>query len=150
MYLNGRPPVMPNQSALFAVPPVDSETAARHFRSKLALEVDAWDLHQDLLNRIPGIVLVDARKPSAYEAGHIPGAINLPHRQINAESTSAFSKEALYITYCVSVGCNAGTKAAFNLASLGFNVKELLDGLRGWEEDGFELALGKEPGNVTA
>jgi rhodanese-related sulfurtransferase len=129
-------------------PPADNEAAIRHFTSKLGMEVDAWDVHQDLLSRAEGIVVVDARKAEAYEAGHIPGAISFPHRAMNAESTQGLDKNALYITYCVSVGCNASTKAALKLAGFGFKVKELVDGLHGWEEDGYALAVGREPGSV--
>jgi rhodanese-related sulfurtransferase len=68
---------------------------------------------------------------------------------MDEQSTAAWSKNSLYVVYCWNVGCNAGLKGAFNLASLGFQVKELMDGLRAWENDGFPLALGKEPGKLS-
>lgn len=139
---------MMQNSKVWGVPPADPGSAAAHFRARLATETDASDLHHDLKAGIPDLVVVDARRPAAYEDGHIPGAINLYHGDMDAKSTAAWSKEKLYVVYCWNVGCNAGLKGAFNLASLGFKVKELMDGLRGWENDGFTLAKGKEPGSL--
>lgn len=140
---------MVENSKVWHVPPADAGTAATHFKLRLQTETDASDLHKDLLAGIPGIVVVDARSQESYERGHIPGAICLPHREMNEKTTAAWSKEDLYVVYCWNVGCNAGLKGAFNLSALGFKVKELMDGLRGWENDGFQLVIGKDPGSVS-
>lgn len=140
---------MMQNSKVWGVPPADPGTAAAHFKLRLATETDASDLHKDLLAGIPNLVVVDARRAEAYEGGHIPGAINLYHADMDAKTTAAWSKSNLYVVYCWNVGCNAGLKGAFNLASLGFQVKELMDGLRGWENDGFKLVKGSEPGKLV-
>src|SRR5882757_7952074 len=106
-------------SRLFAVQPADSEKAAHHFKAKLELQVDPSDLNHDLKAKVPGFIILDGRRAPSYELGHIPGAINIYHADITAASTAAFSKETLIIGYCTGVGCNASTKAALNLASLG-------------------------------
>jgi rhodanese-related sulfurtransferase len=139
---------MTQGSKVWEVPPADPGMAAKHFKARLATETDASDLHKDLQAGIPGIVVVDCRRAESYEQGHIPGAINLYHGDMDEENTADWSKNKLYVTYCWNVGCNASLKGAFNLASLGFKVKDLSDGLRGWENDGFSLALGKEPGKL--
>lgn len=136
-------------SKVCQIPPATPEAAAAHLQLRLATETDASDLHKDLLAGIPGLVLVDARRAEAYEGGHIPGAINLYHGDMTAQSTAGWSKDAVYVVYCWNVGCNAGLKGAYNLAQLGFKVKELMDGLRGWESDGFDLAMGKEVGKLS-
>ena len=51
----------------------------RHYQSKLAYEMDSWDLHVALSNGEP-LVVVDGRSEAAFTQEHIPGAINLPHR----------------------------------------------------------------------
>ena len=86
-----------------------------------------------------GIVIVDARAPRAYEREHIPGAINLPHRQMNRATTASFSKDKVYIVYCDGIGCNGSTKGAANLSALGFRVKELMGGIVWWKQDGFAV-----------
>jgi rhodanese-related sulfurtransferase len=133
-------------SRMFAVPPADAEKAAHHFKAKLELEVDPSDLHHDLKAKVPGFIILDGRRAASYELGHIPGAINMYHADVTVASTANFSKETLIICYCTGVGCNASTKAALNLASLGFNVKELIGGLKEWENEGYPVAIGKEAG----
>src|ERR1700744_166672 len=108
-----------------------------HYRNKLEFETDSWDL-QDALNRGEKVVVIDARSPQSFQAEHIPGAINFPHRTMTAESTQSLDRAALYVVYCDGIGCNASTKGAFNLARLGFRVKELIGGLDWWKRDGYK------------
>ena len=109
----------------------------QHFSDKLAYETDPYDLHEDL-RKGERIVVIDARSRETYEREHIPGAINLPHREMNAETTRSFGKDTLYVTYCDGIGCNASTKGALNMSKLGFCVKELIGGLEWWKRDGYE------------
>ena len=51
----------------------------RHYAAKLDWELDPSDLHEALAAG-GHIVVVDARAPQAYARGHIPGAVNIPHR----------------------------------------------------------------------
>jgi len=124
------------------------EAAHAHFTRKLELEADAADVYEDLMNGAD-IVVIDARKPDFYAKGHIPGAINVPHRTMNAETTASLAREKLYITYCDGPGCNASTRAAIHLSSLGFRVKEMPGGIDWWVRvDGYPLAIGDEPGTL--
>ena len=108
----------------------------KHYENKLAYEMDASDLFEALKN-CESVIPVDARKPQGYEAEHIPGAINLPHREMTKESTKHLNKNTLYVIYCDGIGCNASTKGALNMAKLGFNVKELTGGIEWWKFDGY-------------
>jgi len=108
----------------------------RHYENKLAYEIDSWDLDVSL-KAGESVVVVDARSREAYEREHIPGAINLPHRQMSEESTREFDRDTLYVSYCDGIGCNASTKGALNLTRLGFRVKELIGGLDWWKRDGY-------------
>lgn len=113
----------------------------RHYQNKLAFETDAWDL-QVALDAGDKVIVIDARSPEAYRREHIPGAINIPHRQMNAETTGGLDRGVLVVTYCDGIGCNASTKAALNLARLGFRVRELIGGLDWWKRDGHPTAGG--------
>ena len=93
----------------------------RFYEAKLAFEIDPSDLFA-ALNASEKIVVIDARQAHGYVREHIPGAINLPHREMNEATTKDFAKDVLYVTYCDGIGCNASTKGALNLAKLGFNV----------------------------
>jgi rhodanese-related sulfurtransferase len=99
----------------------------KHHSDKLAYETDSWDL-KVALEAEEHIVVIDARSPQAFEQEHIPGAINIPHRNMSSESVEHLDKKALIVTYCDGIGCNASTKGALNMAQLGFRVKELIGG----------------------
>ncbi|MCG8053271.1 MAG: rhodanese-like domain-containing protein [Candidatus Thiodiazotropha endolucinida] len=106
------------------------------YEAKLTYETDSWDLSEALKNN-DDVVVVDARASEVFEFEHIPGAINIPHRTMNEETTRNFDQSKTYVTYCDGIGCNASTKGALNLAKLGFKVKELLGGLDWWKRDGY-------------
>ena len=105
-----------------------------HYENKLAYETDAADLFE-ALNKGEQIVVVDTRSAAGFELEHIPGAISLPHRTMNAVTTAHLDRSLLYVTYCDGIGCNASTKGALKLAKLGFRVKELIGGLDWWKRD---------------
>ncbi|WP_163718317.1 rhodanese-like domain-containing protein [Mangrovibacterium lignilyticum] len=113
------------------------EAQVAFYKQKLQYETDSWDL-AEALKSTNDIVVIDARAVSAWEKEHIPGSTNLPHREINNQSTENLDRSKLYITYCDGIGCNASTKAAFQLSRLGFRVKELIGGLDWWKRDGYE------------
>ena len=110
-----------------------------HYENKLRFEIDSADLAEFFKHYTNGekIIVIDTRTPDGFAYEHIPGAINFPHRTMNEETTKNLDKKSLYITYCDGIGCNASTKGASKLSSLGFQVKELIGGLEWWKRDGF-------------
>ena len=106
-----------------------------HYEKKLAFETDSWDL-KVALESGENVLVIDARSSEAYQKEHIPGAVNIPHRRMNEETTKHLDKTALVVTYCDGIGCNASTKGALNMSKLGFRVKELIGGLDWWKRDG--------------
>ncbi len=80
---------------------------------------------------------MDGRSTEAFDKEHIPGAITLPHRTICEIALAHLDKSALYVTYCDGIGCNASTKTALKMPTLGFRVKEMLGGLDWWKRDGY-------------
>jgi rhodanese-related sulfurtransferase len=90
-----------------------------------------------MLRENANVVVIDTRSESAYAQERIPGAVNLPHRKMNHESTQNLDRDMLYVTYCDGIGCNASTKGALKLAELGFHVKELIGGIDWWKRDGY-------------
>ena len=128
---------------------METSIAHRHFLSRLEFETDASDVYADLLNGVDDFVVIDARSPESYAKGHVPGAINFPHRTMNEETTASLSKEKLYVTYCDGIGCNASTKAAIKLSALGFHVKEMIGGIDWWARvDGYPVVVGESRGTL--
>ena len=124
---------------------MDINAALAHFESRLEWEIDAADLHA---NR-DAYIVIDARTPEAFATGHVPGAINLPHRTITAE-TAQFPKDAVLVTYCDGIGCNASTKAAVKLSRLGYRVKEMIGGMDWWRRDGLPVHEGETAMHAVA
>ncbi len=119
-----------------AAPP---EEARRHFESLLAFETDCWDVHEALQAPQPGFVLLDVRSPQLFAAGHLPGAVNLPHRRINERNLEPYGRDALFVVYCAGPHCNGADKAAVRLCLLGRKVKKMIGGVEGWKDEGFSL-----------
>ena len=44
------------------------------------------------------------------------------------------------VVYCAGPHCNGANRAAVRLAELGRPVKEMIGGITGWQDEGFELA----------
>ena len=106
------------------------------YQSKLAFEMDSWDVYEALGNGEP-IVVVDGRTSEAFAHEHIPGAVNLPHRDLSPATTASLDKSKIHVCYCDGIGCNASTKAVLKLLNLGFKVRELIGGLDWWKRDGY-------------
>ena len=124
---------------------MDINAALAHFESRLEWEIDAADLHSDR----DAYIVIDARTPEAFATGHVPGAVNLPHRTITAE-TAQFPKDAVLVTYCDGIGCNASTKAAVKLSRLGYRVKEMIGGIDWWRRDGLPVHDGESAPRAVA
>ena len=149
-----------SDSRVRAVAAADPADAAAHFAARLRFETDCADVHADLAASVDGsgssvdgngscadgIVVLDVRDPAAYAAGHVPGARNLPHATIGAESTAGLPRDAVLVTYCWGPHCNGATRAAARLAALGFSVKEMLGGVAGWAAEGYAF----EPTEIPA
>jgi rhodanese-related sulfurtransferase len=130
------------QSLVLEVPAPAPAVSRDFMTAKLALHTDAWDVAEDLQHGVADIVVVDARSRAAFAVGHIPGAISLPHREMSPHSTQHFDRRKTYVVYCDGIGCNASTKGAYQLALLGFQVKEMLGGLDFWIRDGHPVEAG--------
>lgn len=106
------------------------------YQRKLSFEMDPSDLF-DAMKMGERVKPIDARKSYGFENEHIPGAINIPHREMSEESTSHLSKDIVYVVYCDGIGCNASTQGALKMTKLGFKVKELIGGIEWWKFDGY-------------
>jgi rhodanese-related sulfurtransferase len=88
-------------------------------------------------------LFVDARSRENYEDGHIPGAVSLPVGQFD-ELINAFidqhSLDQPIVTYCSGRTCEDSHNLAQLLLDFGFNdVKVFIDGLPGWEAEGYPI-----------
>jgi rhodanese-related sulfurtransferase len=114
------------------------DAALAHFERRLGFETDCSDVHESLKER-PDFVLVDVRGLKLYAAGHVAGAVNIPHRTMTAERMAEYPKDTLFVVYCAGPHCNGANKAAVRLAGLGYRVKEMIGGIAGWRDEDFAL-----------
>lgn len=80
----------------------------------------------------PALVVLDVRTPAEFAAGHVPGAINIPHDQVEAR----LGELAPLRDKDIVVYCGAGRRAALALEVLGrhgYPKLSHLDGdMQGW------------------
>ena len=124
------------------VPAAPSAAAIQHFEREFAYETDCWDVHDALEKQEPGFVLLDVRSHDLYRAGHVPGAISLPHGKIIGSKMADWPDETLFVTYCAGPHCNGAARGALRLAKLGRPVKIMVGGITGWIDEGLSLAAG--------
>jgi len=101
------------------------------FEIRLAFQTDVSDVRQALISGNPGFVLVDTRSDEAWAQGRIPGAVRLKHADLDPKVP--------VVTYCWGPGCNGATKAAAELTSRGYQVREMIGGIEYWIREGFPV-----------
>jgi rhodanese-related sulfurtransferase len=121
------------------MPAAPPDRAVAHFAERLSFETDCWDVWDAMQSGKPGFVLIDVRSPQLFGRGHVPGAVNIPHGRITAERIDEYPPDTLFVVYCAGPHCNGATKAALRLARLGQPVKEMIGGITGWQEEGFDF-----------
>lgn len=131
-------------------PPAPPAAAAAHHRDRLAFEADCADVFADLRAGVPGFTVVDTRSEEHYRVGHVPGAINIPHRRMDDAALAATDVPAtdVLITYCAGPHCNASTRGALRLSELGRATKEMPGGMLGWVAEAFPVAIGPAPSSL--
>lgn len=129
-------------SLVRSFPAAASAVALAHFSSRLGFETDCSDVHASQQGGDVDFLLVDVRGEGAFAQGHVPGAINIPHRLMTADYLACYPKDTLFVVYCAGPHCNGVHRAAVKLAALGYPVKEMIGGVTGWLDEGLALTAG--------
>ena len=135
-------------SLVTEIPAAAPAEALAHFEARLRFETDCWDVHASLAGGSADFVLLDVQSPEAFARGHVDGAVNLPHALITRERMRSFAPDPTFVVYCAGAHCNGANKAAVRLARLGYPVKEMIGGVTGWLDEGFELVNGALPSGI--
>jgi rhodanese-related sulfurtransferase len=130
------------KSAVTKIHPAEAEDAQTYFEQLMTYETDCWDMHEGLKMTNPDFVLLDVRSHALYEAGHISGALSLPHGKIIRRKMDQWPETTIFVVYCAGPHCNGATRAAIRLAKLNRLVKTMPGGITGWIDEGFPLITG--------
>jgi rhodanese-related sulfurtransferase len=125
---------MLTQSAVAQTNPPDSKASkpGEKAESPRKVNVEAFDkLRQDKAN-----VVLDVRTKKEFDAGHIPGAVNIDYRGSSFEQQlSTLDKNKVYLVHCA-----AGVRSAHaceKMNQMGFKqLYDLAPGFRAWEKAG--------------
>jgi ArsR family transcriptional regulator len=105
-----------------------------YFATRDALEPVS---HPDLLSRVrDGLVTVlDVRPKDEFDAGHIPGALNIPVSEL-AERLAEIPVAREVVAYCRGPYCILSFDAVKNLRTAGYRARRLEDGYPEWKAAG--------------
>ena len=91
------------------------------------------------LKRKDKVVVLDVRPQEEYEAGHIPGAVSIPMKELK-KRIKELPKSKQIVAYCRGPLCAMAPEATRYLKSKGYRVKRLADGAPDWEAAGLPLS----------
>jgi len=88
----------------------------------------------DLVESLPNLIMIDARKSSDYSKGHIEGAVSLPNTETDNASLAKVipSKDTPVLFYCNGEKCGRSVVSA--KAALGAGYKKIYWFRGGMEE----------------
>ncbi|WP_017197312.1 rhodanese-like domain-containing protein [Arthrobacter sp. M2012083] len=113
-----------------------SISASDYFRAKLQCEIDVMEVAESQ----PGsLIVVDTRRQSSWDHGHIPGAVHIPTANIPSIAPELIPAGSQVVVYSWGPGCNGSTFAALAFAGLGYSVKEMIGGMEYWIRNGLPV-----------
>jgi rhodanese-related sulfurtransferase/DNA-binding HxlR family transcriptional regulator len=112
---------------------------ATYFRARDELEPVAA---KELLARLRGgdVVILDVRPEDEYGLGHLPGALNIPLRQLE-QRLSELPRKREVIAYCRGPYCVLSFEAVAELRARGFRVRRFEAGFPEWKAAGLPIEV---------
>lgn len=90
---------------------------------------------------MPNALLLDVREPAEFEAGHLPGAVNIPRGLLEfkiGDHPQLSKKDADILIYCKTSGRAA--LAALNLQRMGYtHLRSIHGGFDAWNQAGLPV-----------
>jgi rhodanese-related sulfurtransferase len=95
------------------------------------------------LVRKEAVTVLDVRPVEEYNAGHIPGAISIPLKELQLRLLD-LPRDQEIVAYCRGPYCVLSIQAVEMLRSRGFKAVRLEEGIQDLRALGFPISVGKE------
>src|SRR5712691_13328943 len=89
------------------------------------------------------VTVLDVRPPDEFALGHLPGAVNIPLRELEAR-LAEFDPAQEFVAYCRGPYCVLSYEAVAALRARGFKARRLEDGLPEWRAAGLPVVTGSQ------
>jgi rhodanese-related sulfurtransferase/predicted transcriptional regulator len=90
------------------------------------------------------VTVLDVRPLEEYRAGHIPGAVSIPLKELEAH-LSMLPRRREIVAYCRGPYCVLAVEAVKLLRTKGFRAVRMEHGVPEWRAEGLPVAVGEEP-----
>jgi len=90
------------------------------------------------------VTVLDVRPVEEYRAGHIPGAVSLPLKDLDRKLKS-LPKRREIVAYCRGPYCVLAPEAVAILRHHGYAARPMDDGVSEWRAHGLPVAVGEAP-----
>src|SRR6266478_3071452 len=87
------------------------------------------------------VTVLDVRPADEFELGHLPGAVNIPLRELEARLAQLDRGQEI-VAYCRGPYCVLSYEAVAALRARGFKARRLEDGLPEWRAAGLPVVTG--------
>jgi len=87
------------------------------------------------------VTVLDVRPPDEFALGHLPGAVNIPLRELETRLAELDTNQEI-VAYCRGPYCVLSFEAVAALRGRGFNVRRLEDGYPEWRAAGLPVEVG--------
>jgi rhodanese-related sulfurtransferase/DNA-binding transcriptional ArsR family regulator len=87
------------------------------------------------------VTILDVRPEDEFALGHLPGALNIPLRELEAR-LGEMNPEHEIVAYCRGPYCVLSYEAVAQLRARGFKARRLEDGLPEWRAAGLPIVVG--------
>jgi rhodanese-related sulfurtransferase len=100
---------------------------------------------EQLLAKVRGgaVTVLDVRPLEEYRAGHLPGAISIPLKELERRLAN-LPRHREIVAYCRGPYCVLAVEAVELLKARGFRAFRLEDGVQDWHARGYPIAVGDE------
>lgn len=104
-----------------------------HFQTRDALTPVGRD---ELMARVRegGTMVIDVRPQAEYQAGHIPGAVNIPLDELPTH-LETLPRDQEIVAYCRGPYCMLAFEAVARLREAGYQARRLEDGFPEWKAE---------------